>query len=589
MPPYRTAFCAPLVLPPASCLSISRPYNPACSRRPELSIPRSRHAVVRATVAGSSVSSSPSTSSPTPESTSASATQLPLSDNPPPAPLAIQTANVVVVGSGPSGLLAALFLHARGLHVTIVERVVDVVTFDITRTYTLALIARGVRVIKLLPGLLSNIKQQSSNSSSAGLTMNVDENGTLFTGVDSRQMHRFEFYRSTRFGILSALRAMALACAPRITILTGAKVVGLSFANDGTSTLSIEREGRMETIGSKLILACDGRNSEVLSQLREATGSNVLKSTHGFKEVIYDTPTSHLVIRTIVLSKDINDFIKEKLDESMANVDLNGTSISLFGKKDRPANRMFRITSTPMLPQHISQLGGRIGMLSLPRSHAIWRLTSVEEGFALFEENFPNLDVRRFVSEESMRQFIGGKAIRSHGPGRRPSSLVAHVGSGRRGGVVVLGDAAHSFPPDLGLGLNVAFEDVAMFARVLDDAEEDVDVGTILERYEERRLADVKAMLHIVSCASRFRRSTRFFKLFSWNQTLRRKLSSMFPRVFYKSMLSMTLDDISFSENKRRSDVTSRRLFYCLAVIVVALKMLIALMAYIARATSGAV
>jgi FAD binding domain len=64
--------------------------------------------------------------------------------------------------------------------------------------------------------------------------------------------------------------------------------------------------------------------------------------------------------------------------------------------------------------------------------------------------------------------------------------------AGRRCGVVLLGDAAHSFPPDIGQGVNSALQDVAVLHAALRDAAD--DIGQALSLFERRRLPDVRAL-----------------------------------------------------------------------------------------------
>ena len=53
--------------------------------------------------------------------------------------------------------------------------------------------------------------------------------------------------------------------------------------------------------------------------------------------------------------------------------------------------------------------------------------------------------------------------------------------------MVVLGDAAHSFPPELALGMNSAIQDVGVLARVIDDAADAASAGDIAMGYEHER------------------------------------------------------------------------------------------------------
>lgn len=64
---------------------------------------------------------------------------------------------------------------------------------------------------------------------------------------------------------------------------------------------------------------------------------------------------------------------------------------------------------------------------------------------------------------------------------------MARIASPNPGSVIVLGDSTYSFPPDLGAGINAAFEDVGVLAKVIDDASLDVDISAIIRYFEDAR------------------------------------------------------------------------------------------------------
>lgn len=80
-----------------------------------------------------------------------------------------------------------------------------------------------------------------------------------------------------------------------------------------------------------------------------------------------------------------------------------------------------------------------------------------------------------------------------------PQEAVAptHTSSGDAAtGVVLLGDSAHCFPPDVAQGLNSGLEDVATFAAALEEAGDDVPAA--LEVYERRRQPDTQALAQLM-------------------------------------------------------------------------------------------
>lgn len=70
-------------------------------------------------------------------------------------------------------------------------------------------------------------------------------------------------------------------------------------------------------------------------------------------------------------------------------------------------------------------------------------------------------------------------------------SPVASIGIPVMGGLITMGDAAHCFPPNLGLGVSSALEDVSILMSIIDNANVDIGVAEIAKRYEAMRDEDV--------------------------------------------------------------------------------------------------
>eukprot|EP00775_Hariotina_reticulata_P000352 gene352-585_t len=99
---------------------------------------------------------------------------------------------------------------------------------------------------------------------------------------------------------------------------------------------------------------------------------------------------------------------------------------------------------------------------------------------------------------QGMAMVLEQPAPDGEGSGVGMSDAAAGSGSSvlRGSGVVLLGDAAHCFPPDLGQGVNSALEDVCVLEQQLLAAQG--DLAGALPAFEQQRLPDSAALAKLV-------------------------------------------------------------------------------------------
>ena len=110
----------------------------------------------------------------------------------------------------------------------------------------------------------------------------------------------------------------------------------------------------------------------------------------------------------------------------------------------------------------------RAGNFITRPNHELWKLTNGESVRAWCEKSFPRMNFQKvngIVSEEEWERFAKAEGSRFP-PCQRCPGMEASSEDGECG-VVLVGDAVHTFPPDIGQGINAGLGDVVALDRAL--------------------------------------------------------------------------------------------------------------------------
>jgi len=136
-------------------------------------------------------------------------------------------------------------------------------------------------------------------------------------------------------------------------------------------------------------------------------------------------------------------------------------------------------------------------------SHDIWNITNGPEAKKWFVKAFPRFDWDKYVSDEEWERF--SKAEGTTFPNCQYSPGLQITSPDGKSGVVLVGDAAHAFPPDIGQGINAGLCDVVALDRALrgkdtttgKEGEKPENLGASLRKYEEGQKPQVSLRLHV--------------------------------------------------------------------------------------------
>lgn len=488
-------------------------------------------------------------------------------------PTSIQQSNAIIIGAGPSGAYAAALFDAHGISVTILEKQSNFLSYNSSKSYALALFTRGQKALSRVPGLLEFMAPKGvHNERLCSHDIHPGKKGIVITNM-GKALCTATFF--LRYRLLHSFQQfLTTHCNKRVRLEYGSEVTDLRFKDTGDIVVSFrDAEGNIHEEISRFVIACDGRNSTVVNMLEKACKTNkaaAIESSSGFDRVVTRSASYGMCVKSLILNVDaLQDYGISKTTVESSRLGLTGL------QKGRKNQNFFSLGMFPQTMEDMNLRGGPLASVVGSANSSVWNLSKddTETAYTLFEDNFPHVNVRELITESSMKEFIGN----SHGSFptlSRPSSLCASIGLSGAGGVAIIGDAAHSFPPDCGQGVNSGLEDVVTLMGVIKDADKGASVGQIVQQYEKVREKETIGLMKIAGNAFPYQyRQNRFMhsvgRFCILGKTL---LAKRFPKLFYPSVLVMIMhDELSYSEIAKRADLTNQRLMIVCSLIPILL------------------
>jgi kynurenine 3-monooxygenase len=333
-----------------------------------------------------------------------------------------RSVDAVVIGGGPCGLaLAVGLLQQRGRSVLVIEKeaLASLEKQDWSRAYSYRIDARGIRTMKRI-GLDTQLFERGVRSQG-------------FKGVKWLPDGTCERTPPRTLGSVGywiqrpQLVRLLQGPIPEANMVEGT-VDKIEYGDEHASVhVTTGVDGNTLLVKATHVFGCDGIHSLVRSSLCELDGDFQVKK-------VKDSLTAGLVYRATLLTTP------HEFDPEDVNI-IIGKSRCRF----------------VLLPYCGEQGEARpMSCVNFP-NYKFFQPKTAEELYQALEEEFPQLDIRKRMSVESATAWCESEG--SVFPTPRWSGKAATVIKGNTV-VMLVGDALHCFPPDLGQGVNAGMVDV---------------------------------------------------------------------------------------------------------------------------------
>lgn len=470
----------------------------------------------------------------------------------------------VIVGGGPTGLSSALILADLGCRdITVLEKA-SAAVFDSEKSYLYLIDGRGQRLTKRL-GITAEVAREAVSSKAFQNITVFDTTGKMQVKkvpVDPHAIEKFWLPRSALMTVLQQ-KVQEWGGVIKVHYNTTCSAVAL-YDTDGSFDRAKDRgmilvdgynkdDSKTRCYDADLLLGCDGITSVVRRSLEDQHRSSNPQSSKRdpFSLVSLKSDSAGLNYKMLPiryrfdLAKN-SDGTKTRSEPETAYV---------IPSKFKTQERRLRLGLLPVKDQFV-----RTANIIASKSHFIWTLTNKVELKTFLRESFPQLDIDNFVEDKELDNFCQRKNGVFPSP-RYSNKMYKLVGPSKNRGVVIMGDALHVFPPDLGQGVNSGFEDVVEFDHAISSAKGDLE--SALRSLEKTRLSEVKALCELMTFAYPYQYNQKplLSKLWILNFGIRLVFNKMFPKVFAKSAFFLVQDhEIKYSEILTRCHQTTRRL-----------------------------
>lgn len=469
-----------------------------------------------------------------------------------------QVNNVLIVGGGPAGLATALMLAKRGWsNITVLEQRVAADYYEPDKAFNYLIDGRGQKLIEYLE-ITDHLIQAGVPTKELYLTF-IQADGSRKTLnlpiIDPNR--KTAYWISRKSFVLLLYQEIVEKWSDKITVFFQTKCTQISrIASDAGEKLEIFAEsanGESYKFEPDFLVGADGINSVVRSTLKDSKKSN----SDRFEMKLFPSPSSSLRYKVLTLPP------RFPLDHHGEEYAVSEMSYAIRGAfKER--RRSISLGILPIKnPDEV-----RTANIITPLDHEIWQLRTAEELYQFLEKAFPQLPIREIISPEEAERFAESEG--GYFPIPQYCLGLYYLLKPGNAGVVLLGDAIHCFPPDIGQGVNAALEDIYILNQALEQNKDDISLA--LPLFESLRIEDTKALIRLAQTSFPWQYNQDRWRQLLWaiNFFLRLRLSRLVPYLFSpQSFFLIQNHQLSYQEVLRKERWTTQMLYLLGLIIVV--------------------
>lgn len=474
--------------------------------------------------------------------------------------------NVLIVGGGPAGLAAALMLAKRGwTEITVLEKRVAADYYEPDKSFNYLIDGRGQKLTDLL-GLTEQLSAIGVSNTDFYLTR-IQPNGSHKTIklplIDPTRKPAYWIPRSAFVQLL--YQEIQQNWSNHITVLFNTQCIAINKAihNDlERLEVSIENESSsLQQLEPNLLIGCDGIQSIVRATL------HTWEHSGKFEMQQFPSPSSGLKYKVLSLPPHF------PLDTEGKEQAVSTMSYAIRGA----FREQQRSLSLGLLPLKDPEAPRTANLVRYP-DHQLWQLNTGEEVLDFLEHAFPQLPLQQIVSPEEADRFAkssgGSFPIPQFCSGLHYLLSNAETASG----VLLLGDAVHCFPPDIGQGVNSALEDVFVLNQVLEENQNNLERS--LPQYEIVRSPDVSSVVRLAQIAApwQYNQSPLRGRLWAIAFALRLGLSKVLPFISPPAFFLIQNHQLSYQEIWFRNQRTTKILSVMTAIAIAVLLAIVLLL-----------